>query len=86
MVLFLFTQKAEDFHLRAVEIGRLHGINARGVDARVAEELGKAQEVLMHRVIRPREKVAEVMRKDLLLRNVRLFAKCLHRTPDIEPV
>ena len=40
----------------------------------------------MHLVIRPREKMAEVMRKHLLLRNVRLPAKRLHRTPDIEPV
>ena len=30
---FLFPQKAEDFHLRAVEVGGLHCVNARGVDA-----------------------------------------------------
>ena len=32
VVYFLFPQKAEDFHLRAVEVGGFHGVNARGVD------------------------------------------------------
>ena len=52
----------------------------------MAEELGQSEQVLMHLVIRPREKVAEVMRKHFLFGNVRLPAKRLHRMPDIEPV
>ena len=56
-------------------------INSCGVDAFVAEDVGKLSDILFHSVKGSCEKVAQVMRIDLGGRNVCVTAELLHIAP-----
>ena len=65
---------------------RLHRIDAGGVDARMPEQIGKADDILLQTVIGARKEMAQIVRKNLALRYARTFAKSLHIRPDVGTV
>ena len=78
MLFFYSTsQQAEPLHLAAVDGAGFHGVNARGVNTRMAENVREADHVLLYRIERPREQVSEIMREHLVLRYSRTLAKRL---------
>ena len=81
--LFYLHYQPHVFHFSAVLRAGGDDIDARGIDAAVAEDIRKLCDVLFQPVKRPREQVAEIMRKDLFRVDVRRFAKGFHLPPDI---
>ena len=67
----LAPQKAQFLNLSAVYLTRFHRINSRCIHAAMTEDVSKAHDVLLQAVISAREKMTEVVRKDLLFRHVR---------------
>ena len=68
------SQQSQALDLPTMDLARLHGIDPRGVHARMAENIGKAHNILLQAIISAREKMAEIMRKNLLFRHVRRLA------------
>ena len=67
----LAPQKSQFLNLSAVDLTCFHRVNSRRVYAAMTEDVGKAHDVLLQTVISAREKMTEVVRKDLLFRHVR---------------
>ena len=82
-VVDLTSQKSELFDLPSVDLPALHGIDPRRIDARMSEDIGESDDVLMHMIIRAREQMSQIMRKDLFLRHPRLLTQLFHLRPDI---
>ena len=80
---FLTSHKPKAVDLLAVDVAAFHGIDARGVNRGVTEDVGEAHDILMDRIIRAREKVAQIVRKDLTLLDVRRLAQLFHIRPDV---
>ena len=72
--------------LLAVDLSAFHRINACGVDACVAENVGKANDILLHRVIGACKEMAQVVRKDLLFGHTRSGTQFFHIRPDVGPI
>ena len=64
----------------------LQGVDAGGVDAAVAQDIGKAGQVLLHLIEGPGEEVPEVVGKDLPRRHPGLPAETFHLPPEVGPV
>ena len=79
-------QKSELLYLSAAYAPCFHGINPRGVYRGMSEYVGKPHNVLFNRIKRPREKVAEIVRKNLLPFHICAFTKRFHHFPYICPV
>lgn len=60
-----------------------YNINSRRINAAVSEDVGKLGDILFYAVKHPREKVAQVMRKDLFWVDVCLPAQGFHLAPDV---
>ena len=69
-----------------MSLSRFHSVDTGGIYATVAEEVGKADDVLLCRVISTREEVAEIVRKDLAFRYAALLTYSLHIRPDVRAV
>ena len=82
-VVDLTSQKSELFDLSSVGLSALHGIDPRRIDARMSEDIGESDDVLMHMIIRSCEQMSQIMRKDLFLRHTRRPVKLFHLRPDI---
>ena len=70
-------------HTLAVFSAGGNDVDARGIDAAVAENVGELGDVLFRTVERPREQVAEIVRKDFAWADVRVCAKGFHLSPKI---
>lgn len=70
----LTSHEVQAIDLLAVDVAALHGIDARGVNGGVPENVREAHDVLVDRIIRAREKVAQIVRKDLALLDTRCLA------------
>ena len=82
---FLYHQ-AHPLQLPAVDVPRLHGVNPGGVHAGVAQNVRQTHDVPLQTVVRPGEKVPQVVGKHLLLRHPRLPAEGFHVPPDVAAV
>lgn len=60
-----------------------YNINSRRINAAVSEDVGKLGDILFYAVKHPREKVAQVMRKDLFWVDVRFPAQSFHLAPNV---
>lgn len=60
-----------------------YNINSRRINAAVSEDVGKLGDILFYAVKHPREKVAQVMRKDLFWVDVCLPAQGFHLAPNV---
>ena len=60
-------------------------IDTRGINACVAEDIGKAYDVLFDAVEGAREQVPQIVRKDLTWQHVCLLAKAFHHAPYVMP-
>ena len=72
--------------LLAVNLSAFHRIDARRVDACVTENVGKAYDVLLHRVIGACKEMAQIVRKHLLFGYACRLAKRFHIRPNIRPI
>ena len=63
-----------------------HGVDPRGIDAAMAQQIGQTDDVLFDGVKDLGEKVPEIMGEYLAPRHVGFFAQPLHHTPDIAAV
>ena len=76
-------QKSEFFDLASMGLPALHRVNSRRIDARMTEDISKADNVFLQGVIGSGEQVSKVMGKDFLLGYPSFFAEFLHITPYI---
>ena len=58
-------------------------IDARGVDAGVAEDVGKLGNVLFDMIKRTREQMPQIVRKHLTFQHVCLLAQRFHQSPHV---
>ena len=91
MLCFLFwgflTQKKSQFlYLFSVDFTAFHCIDSCSVYARVTEDIGKTNYILLQGVVGSREKVSKIMRKYLFLRHSCRLAEFLHIRPNIRPI
>ena len=63
-----------------------HDVDARGVDAAVAEQIGKLGDVLLYLIKSPGKELPQIVRKHLVRIYVCLCAKPLHGCPDVAAV
>ena len=63
----LTSQKSEALDLLSVDFAAFHCVNSRCVNTAVSENIGKAHDVLLQAVVGAREKMTEVVWKNLLL-------------------
>ena len=70
-------------NLSSVDIAVFHCVDAGGIDAAVAEDIGESYYILLDRVIGAGEEVAEVVRKDLLFGDSCFSTELLHVRPYI---
>ena len=61
-------------HLAAMDGAGFHCVNARRVNARMAENIREANHILLNGIERAREQVSEIMREHLVLRHPRALA------------
>ena len=73
-------------YLSAVDFPAFHCVYAGGVDARMAEDVSQADNVLLYAVIRSCKQVAQVVREYFFLADVGAFAQRLHIRPYIRSV
>ena len=73
-------------YLSAVDFPAFHCVYAGGVDARMAEDVGKADDVLLYAVIRSGEQVTEIVREYFFLADVGRRAQFFHIRPYIRSV
>ena len=66
-----------------MDVAVFHGVDAGGVDAAVAEDVGESYYILLDSVIGAGEEVAEVMRKDLLFGDSCFSTELFHVRPYI---
>lgn len=74
--------------MHAVELAQVfgaafEGVDAGGVDAGVAEQVGEAQEVFFGGIEGAGKKMAQVVRKDFFRCNAGLAAEGFHGAPDV---
>ena len=81
--LFYLHYQPHVFHFSAVLRAGGDDIDARGIDAAVAEDIRKLCDVLFQSVKRPREQVAQIVRKYFVGIDVGVLAHGFHLTPDI---
>ena len=66
-------------------LARRDDVYARGIDIAVSENVRELRYILFDSVKRARKQMAQIMRKDLRGRDVRIRAQSLHLAPDIAP-
>ena len=71
------------FHLATVLGAGGDDINSRCVYTAVTKNISELGNVFLYAVKHASEQVAEIVRKDLIRIDARLFAKILHLTPDV---
>ena len=73
-------------YLLTVYFTAFHSVDSSGVYARVTEDIGKTNYILLQGVVGACEQMSEVVRKYLFLRDSCRFAKFLHISPNIRPI
>ena len=61
-------------------------VDAGGVDAGMAQNVGQAHDVMLHAVENPGKQVPQVVGEDFFLGNPSRGAKALHHGPDPAPI
>ena len=70
----LTSHKSKAVDLSFMDVSAFHGIDARGVNGRMSENIRKAHDILMDGIIGACKKVAQVVREHLALFHPRRLA------------
>lgn len=74
MWIFLYSQKSQPLYLPAANLIGAHRIDPCGIYRGMPQNIGKADDILLQAVICTREKMSQVVRKDLILAYARVLA------------
>ena len=83
---FLTQEKSQFLYLFSVDFSAFHSVDSRSVYARVTEDIGKTDYILLQGVVGACKKVSKIMRKYLFLRHSCRLAELLHISPNIRPI
>lgn len=64
----------------------LHGVDSSGIDAGMAENIGKSDDVPFNAIVSPCKQVPQIMRKYLFSAHPRGCAELFHFCPDVAAV
>lgn len=70
----------------AVLCAGVHGVDARGVDATLSQQIGQSQQVFFRPVKGAGKQMAQIVGEHLGWRDIRRRTECLHLLPDIRAV
>lgn len=67
-------------------VAGFHGVDSRGIDTAVAQQVGQTDNILFNGVIRLGKEVPEIMREHFAPRHAGLFTQSLHHAPNVTAV
>lgn len=81
-----FKYQPHPFNMPLMHLPTLHGIDSRRIHTGMSQNVCQPYYILLHTIIRPREKMPQIVRKHLLIRHARYTAKLFHFSPNIRSV
>lgn len=79
-------QQPQRLDLAAVCFACFHGVDSRGVDAGVPQQIREARHIFMCGIMRHGEQMPQIVRKNFFFGNARRRAELFHFRPDIAAI